>query len=104
MKRLILVFALLGLATGIALAFNAPWPDEKSPPIALPEAYGMATQALGTYTNTFHCVSAGVGYSQSSDGEWLFTFCATNHDRKYVFVFLDKKTKPKIYDGVLPPV
>jgi hypothetical protein len=104
MKRLILAFALLGLATGIGLAFNAPWPDEKSPPITLPQAYAVATQALRTYTNTFHCIGAGVGYSQSSDGEWLFKFCSTNRDYKYVVVFLDKKTKPKVYDGVLPPM
>jgi hypothetical protein len=103
MKRLIISIVGLGLATGVVLAFNVPWAEEEAPPVPLPEAYAMATQALGKSTNIFYCVSAGVGKSRSYDGEWLFKFCTTNRDYKYVFVFLDRKTKPQIFDRVLPP-
>jgi hypothetical protein len=102
MKKLIISFVGLTLIAGVTMAFNVPWNHSERPPIPLPEAYSMATKALGTSATRFYCVSAGVGKSQSYDGEWLFSFCATNGDYKFVFIFLDKQTKPKVYDR-LPP-
>ena len=47
---------------------------------------------LGQDTNEFHCIRAGLAIAWSPDGEWLFTFCSTNDNIKYVTVEFDGKT------------
>jgi hypothetical protein len=99
MKKYAVIFTVLGLTTSVAFAFLMAYGEERQPPISMPEAYTMATQALGSATNEFYCVHANTQISRSQDGEWLFSFCSTNGARKDVFVFLDKKTKPQVVDG-----
>lgn len=58
--------------------------------MSLPAGYELAVKALGSFTNQFHCISAGIGGSGSStaiDGPvWFFTFCSTNTPPKYKWV------------------
>jgi hypothetical protein len=83
------------LAGGIAFARLITYDETKPPRLSLPDAYQLATRALGSETNQFRCLGAGIVISRSPDGEWLFTFCTTNQPpaRKYVFVFFDKQTQ-----------
>jgi hypothetical protein len=98
MKRIIIIFGIFALATGLVFARRMAWPDTQPPRLALPDAYAAATNALGATTNQFYCVGAGTLISRSPDGEWLFTFCSTNGAYKSVFVFFDKQTR--VEDGV----
>src|SRR5271163_1356764 len=102
MKKLVASFVVLGLAASVVFAFLEPYYEKKVPPISLPDAYILATQALGAATNTFYCLHANTQVSRSQDGEWLFDFCATNGDHKFVFIYMDKNTKPQVFDR-LPP-
>lgn len=99
MKRIIALFVVLGLASSIAFAYRIGWNAKKQPPVSLPSAYTLATQALGAATNEFYCIAASTLISRSQDGEWLFSFCSTNGARKDVCIFLDNKTKPQVIDG-----
>jgi hypothetical protein len=64
----------------------------KKPSLALPVAYQFATSALGVETNEFHCISASIDTTFSSDGEWLFTFYSTNSKPKWVSVEFNGNT------------
>jgi hypothetical protein len=99
MKKLIASFVALGLAGSVAFALLQPWNFKKRPPISLPEAYALATQALGAATNEFYCVLARTQVSRSRDGEWAFMFANTNNAEKNVFVFLDGRRKPEVING-----
>jgi len=92
MKHFILAFAVLIIAGSFALfaSLVQPWDNAKPPTLSLPAAYEVATTALGSATNEFHCISASI-YSDavvSPHGGWLFTFCSTNTPptSKYVTV------------------
>jgi hypothetical protein len=77
--KIIAIFAsLLFAATVYATFISPPYDKSKTPRISLPIAYEYATAALGSDTNQFHCISASVTTTFSSEGEWYFTFCSTN--------------------------
>ncbi|HEY1716742.1 MAG TPA: hypothetical protein VGH42_00420 [Verrucomicrobiae bacterium] len=92
MKTKIILFTSLTLATIIFASPIIPYKNSKPPSLLLPDAYERATAALGTATNQFHCISANVATSFSSDGEWFFTFCSTNSKSKWVTVEFNGKT------------
>jgi hypothetical protein len=99
MKRVAITIAVLVIPVGLAFARLMFWPHTKPPPLTLPQAYVEATQALGSATNEFYCVSANAQIAMALDGEWLFSFCSTNGGRKDVVVAFDKNVKPKVVDG-----
>jgi hypothetical protein len=81
-------------STAIFAGLVQPWDNAKPATLSLPDAYKIATSALGSSpysaTNQFHCISAAI-YSDavvSPYGGWLFTFCSTNKQpiSKYVTV------------------
>jgi hypothetical protein len=92
MKRLVVSLLVVGLMTGLVFARLIPYNRKQPPRLPLPEAYSLATQALGAATNQFYCVNASTLVSRSQDGEWLFEFSDTNEVEKHVFVFFDKTT------------
>ena len=93
----------LFIALGICGAFAAPvliWDSyiKKRPPVSMPAAYLAATESLGVATNDFFCVAAslttqGGRPKQTEYGEWGFTFCNTNGDRKLIYVFMGENKK-----------
>jgi hypothetical protein len=95
MKTRYLVLAVLTFCTVLFASICQPWETAKPAPLALPEAYNLATHALDSTTNGFHCVSASI-YSDavvSPYGGWLFTFYSTNKPpiTKYVTVEFNGK-------------
>jgi hypothetical protein len=102
MKKYIALLIVLGLTGSIALAYLAPWNAEKQPPISLPEAYTLATHALGGATNEFYCVGANSQVSRFEGGEWVFVFSTTNGNHKFIFIPMDKRVKLQVFDN-LPP-
>ena len=66
--------------------------DPRKPlPLAMPDAYALATDHIGAATNRFHCVSATcleVG-NQRTTG-WSFAFLNADGQQADVKVFLDK--------------
>jgi hypothetical protein len=80
----------VGFATALLASSVVPYDNAKPPSLSLPAAYEVATTALGSTTNQFHCVSAVI-YTDavvSPHGGWLFTFSSTNNPptSKYVTV------------------
>jgi hypothetical protein len=99
MKRIIITLAILALPSGFAFARLVAWPNTKPPTLPMPEAYGLAEQALGSATNVFYCVHANTQVAFTLNGEWLFGFSSTNGALKDVVVPFDKKEKPRVIDG-----
>jgi hypothetical protein len=92
MKRLIIVVLTLGITSSLVFAavwFNDP---KEVPTISLPDAYRQAITALGSATNTFHCMTA----QWERPGFWEFSFYNTNGVLKTV-------DANRVFDGH-PPV
>ena len=75
-KLLLMVLMALAL-TAIASLVMPPYDNSKTPKLSLPAAYQRAVIAMGTATNEFHCVAAGIT-TDFGDPRWSFTFCSTN--------------------------
>jgi hypothetical protein len=80
----------VGFATALFASSVVPYDNSKPPSLSLPAAYEVATAALASATNQFHCISAAI-YTDaivSPHGGWLFTFSSTNKPptSKYVTV------------------
>ncbi|MDR3457549.1 MAG: hypothetical protein P4N60_08895 [Verrucomicrobiae bacterium] len=91
MKIRIILFATL-ICAGVLFARNMLYNHSITPRLPLDSAYKIAMTTLGQATNDFHCVGAGLAISFSPDGEWLFSFCSTNGNNRYVTVEFDGKT------------
>jgi len=81
MKRYTIIIAILVIAICIAWAASPVVDTKVSPTIPLPVGYSQAMTALGSYTNSFHCMSANW---LGSWGCWQFWFYDTNGTRKVV--------------------
>ena len=92
MKRYIIILAMLTVVSSIA--FAAQWlVDQKiAPPIALPDAYRLATTSLGSATNQFHCTAAEFVGEYCAPGSWRFSFYSTNGALKTVWTCPDGST------------
>jgi hypothetical protein len=86
MKKRVLILASLLILTIAVFGDAWPFDPRERPTLALPQAYQIATQAMGSLTNDFYCVSAATG-----SGEWEFVFYNTNAIRKTALVEYDKK-------------
>jgi hypothetical protein len=92
MKSRLVLLSILTMAVALFASVVIPYNNSKKPTLLLPKAYQLATSALGTDTNEFHCISATIDTTFSGDGEWLFTFYSTNSKPKWVSVEFDGKT------------
>jgi hypothetical protein len=107
MKMLFVLFGLLlGVFSVFAFSLGGPRNDPRTlPPEPAPllqaDAYSLATQEIGSATNSFLCIwtngnlSWGTGYGSLSTngtftwtnwGDWLFVFADTNKHTKTVYV------------------
>lgn len=102
-KRKIISLAVLFCAGALFASIdvlNVRYDSSKPPSLLLPAAYERATAALGSATNQFHCISASVETTFSTNGEWFFTFYSTNSQPKWVTV----EFKGKVHvQNDLPP-
>ena len=64
------------------------------PPLTLPEAYGRAMTALGSNTNSYHCMNAQ--FLTSEPRVWAFRFYNTNGSLRSVDV---STNGCRVYDG-----
>ena len=101
MKRYIIILAMLTVVSSIAFAARWLCDPKVAPPIALPDAYRLATTALGSATNQFHCTAATFVGEQCAPGSWKFEFYSTNGTLKTVYACPDSSTR--VYDGS-PPI
>ena len=98
MNRVVITLLVLIVATGAAFAYVFRWEPQVKPALILPEAYNLATQALGSITNDFHCLGANCQVSGLGPN-WNFSFSNTNGTLKTVFVYFDTKIKPQVLDS-----
>ena len=89
MKRSIIIFAILIVASSVVFAALWKVDNKQAPPISLPDAYQIAATALGSATNEFHCTSAEFIGSYCAPGSWMFRFYNTNGSCKAVFACPD---------------
>jgi hypothetical protein len=101
MKRSIIVFSILTIVCSVAFAARWMVDQKQAPPITLPDAYRLATIALGSATNQFHCTAARFVGEQCAPGSWKFEFYSTNGTLKTVYACADSSTR--VYDGS-PPI
>jgi hypothetical protein len=98
MKSTIVTVLAITIATGLVFAqgFSGSsqhpgFDPKRPPPLALPEAYTLATARLGATTNRFFCVSATcvepAGFSIKA---WTFGFSNTNGQMARVKVFFNQ--------------
>ena len=82
----------LVFAQGLSGSSSHPGSDQKRPPpLALSEAYALATARLGSATNRLFCVSATcVEPPTFMTTGWTFGFSDTNGQIAKVKVFFDK--------------
>jgi hypothetical protein len=80
MKIRHVALVVIGFATVLFASSVVPYDNSKPPSLSLPAAYEVATTALGSATNQFHCISAAIQTDAivSPHGGWFFTFCSTN--------------------------
>lgn len=65
-----------------------------SPPLSLPEAYGLALSYLGAASNTQYCVAAScLENTNNFRTGWNFVFATTNAECGLVFVYFDKSVE-----------
>ena len=84
-------YILLFLLTVSMLGFSAeppPYDDSRAPTLSLPDAYKLAVTALGSATNSFHCLDAHISTGFGAPG-WEFRFCSTNNPAASKFVTVD---------------
>ena len=73
-----ILIGLIALAvTAFASPLLPPYDNSKAPKLSLPDAYPFAIAAMGSATNQFHCIGAGIT-TDFGDPRWSFTFCSTN--------------------------
>jgi hypothetical protein len=87
MKTAHVILALLASTVVLFASFVTPYDKTKPPALPLPDAYQLAVAALGSATNQFHCLSAGI--EEFGGGRWLFTFYSTNTPPKTKFVVVE---------------
>jgi len=78
---------MMGVTCANAFTWASPLAD--APPISITNAYRLATEAVGSATNLFHCTRTNGNLSFLNEGEWLFVF--TNTNRHYKAVYLLRK-------------
>jgi len=102
MKHSIIIAAVALTCSIGSIAFAASWwiDQKRAPRIALPDAYRLATTALGSATNEFHCTRAEFVGEECAPGSWRFDFYSTNGTPKFVFACPDGSTR--VYDNSLP--
>jgi hypothetical protein len=98
MKIKITTLLILGASLALLASPFVPYDNAKAPTLPLPVAYERAMDALGPATNEFHCVSASIQTSFSTDGEWYFTFYSTNSSPKPKWVTVEFNGKIHIED------
>src|ERR1035438_9405963 len=103
MKRILLAALFTSLIVGLVMAqgivngYRAiggkpeTYDPKTPPPLSLPEAYALALNSTGRYTNQFYCVSANCT-EMTSNGftGWKFIFASTNGEFGDVEVYFDK--------------
>jgi hypothetical protein len=97
MTRYIIVFTALTIVCSVAFAARWMIDPKQAPPITLPDAYRLATTALGSATNQFHCINARFVGEECAPGSWKFDFYNTNGALKTVYACPDCSTR--VYDG-----
>ena len=100
MKRFLIVISILTVVCSVAVAARWMVDQKQAPPISLADAYRLATVALGSVTNQFHCTAAQFVGEECAPGSWRFDFHNTNGALNLVYVCPDGSTH--IYDN-LPP-
>jgi hypothetical protein len=95
MKKKLILLITFGAATVLFADYIVPYNKAKAPAVSLPDAYHRAMVALGPATNQFHCIDASVQTSFNPEGEWFFTFYATDSPpkRKWVTVEFNGKIR-----------
>ena len=101
MKRSLIVYSILTIVCSVAFAARWVIDQKQAPPINLPDAYRLATAALGSATNQFHCTAAKFVGEECDPGSWRFDFYNTNGALKTVDACPDNSTR--VYDGS-PPI
>jgi hypothetical protein len=88
-KKKLLLFGLVALATTVLASLVVPpYDDKKAPALSLPDAYQFAVLAIGSSTNEFHCVAAGIT-TDFGDPRWSFTFYSTNSLKRQRWIVVD---------------
>jgi hypothetical protein len=85
--RSILMFLLAMSMFGFS-AEPPPYDDSRAPTLSLPDAYQLAVTALGSATNSFHCINAHISTDFGAPG-WQFRFCSTNKPAASKFVTVE---------------
>jgi hypothetical protein len=98
MKWRFTVLVVLGMAL-VLFAADVPYDVKRPPRVPLPVAYAQAMEALGPYTNNYHCVGASLTTMFSPQGGWMFSFCSTNGKPKGVVVPFGEK--PFVQEDVI---
>ena len=94
LKTLLIVVLALGVTCGVVFAESWLYDARVIPPITLPEAYSRAMTALGSATNSYHCMNAQ--FLTSTPCGWSFRFYTTNGALRSVDVSTNKCV---VYDG-----
>ena len=101
MKMKLAFLLVIGASIALLASPFVPYDNAKAPTLPLPVAYERAIDALASATNQFHCVSATIQTSFSSDGEWFFTFYSTNSPPKPKWVSVEFNGKIHVEDFIL---
>jgi hypothetical protein len=96
MKIRHVILILLASSAVLFASLVTPYDKAKPPALPLPDAYQLAVAALGSATNQFHCLSAGI--EDFGGGWWLFTFYSTNTPPKNKFVVVEFSGKVHVDD------
>ena len=88
MRYIILLFMLVVCTVVFASHLGPPYDNSKSPTLSLPDAYQLATTALGSATNQFHCVGASITTDFGAP-RWSFTFYTTNTPPRWKCMTVD---------------
>jgi hypothetical protein len=105
MKKKYILLSLVALATIVFASVTMSqtrsmqhYDNSKTPKLSLPDAYQLAAIALGSATNEFHCVSAGITMDFGAP-RWSFIFYSTNTPPKWKSMTVDFDGKPQEDNG-----
>jgi hypothetical protein len=100
MKTRYIILSLLAVSTILFATPIIPYDNSKPATLSLPAGYELATAALGSATNQFHCISASISTDFGSPG-WFFTYSSTNTPPKYKWVTVEFGGKVHVEDILL---
>jgi hypothetical protein len=89
MKKTILIFSAICLVAFLVRGFGSHAFLPNPPKRSLVDAYLLATQALGTDTNSFYCVAAKMDREVYPVGAWIFTFDQNGMTHRLVYVAME---------------